>query len=337
MTFSNPSKAAQPSGLVLETSDAKASLSSLWKAVFFGPAGLRAGWRLLIFLAIAFTLLASFVLIRAGGVRGFLEDQKNAANITITPFLMGGSEAVAFLILCIAALVMGRIEHRKFDEYGLPWRRAFRTQFWIGCLAGFSAISGTLGVMFLLHGFRITGIALHGAAIVYAVVSWGIAFILVGLFEEFLCRGYVQYTLASGIGFWPSALLVSFFFGFTHAFNPNETAVGALAAGLFGLLFCFFLKRTGNLWIAVGFHAAWDWGQMFYGVPDSGIVPYHNVFNSVFSGPRWLAGGSAGPEASILTPIALIVAGLVFSRYDRTVRYSAERPRVRNAVPLVAE
>jgi uncharacterized protein len=29
----------------------------------------------------------------------------------------------------------------------------------------------------------------------------------------------------------------------------------------FGLLFCLSLRRTGSLWWAVGFHAAWDWGQ----------------------------------------------------------------------------
>jgi membrane protease YdiL (CAAX protease family) len=125
--------------------------------------------------------------------------------------------------------------------------------------------------MFLLHGFRVTGFALHGTTIFSALIAWGIAFVLVGLFEEFLCRGYVQYTLASGIGFWPAAFVMSGLFGLGHAFNSGETVVGAVAAGMFGLLFCLFLRRTGNLWCAVGFHAAWNWGQTFYGVPDSSM------------------------------------------------------------------
>lgn len=125
--------------------------------------------------------------------------------------------------------------------------------------------------MFLLHGFRVTGLALHGTTIFSALIAWGIAFVLVGLFEEFLCRVYVQYTLASGIGFWPAAFVMSGLFGLGHAFNSGETVVGAVAAGMFGLLFCLFLRRTGNLWCAVGFHAAWNWGQTFYGVPDSGM------------------------------------------------------------------
>jgi membrane protease YdiL (CAAX protease family) len=288
-----------------------------FKSIFIGPNGLRAGWRVLIFSALVVVLLGSFVLIRAGGVQGFREAQKHAAELTITPLLMFKGEAVAFLLICVAALIMGKIEHRKFSEYGLPLRLALRKDFWIGAGSGFLAISGTLLAIFLLHGFHVTGLALHGTAILSSMAAWGIAFLMVGLFEEFLNRGYIQYTLASGIGFWPAALVMSFLFGFGHYFNANETAVGSISAGLFGLLFCFFLRRTGNLWIAVGFHAAWDWGQIFYGVPDSGIVPYHNVVSSTFSGPRWLTGGIVGPEASILCPIALLVVGLIFSRYYR--------------------
>jgi len=293
---------------------------SAWR-IFIGPNGLRAGWRLLIFSALVVVLLGSFLLIRNGGVQGFKEAQKHAAEITVTPLLMIKSEAVAFLLLCLATLIMGKIEQRKFSEYGLPLRWALGKDLWRGSLWGLLAISGTLLTMFLLHGFRVTGLALHGTAILSSIVAWGIAFLLAGLFEEFLCRGYAQYTLASGIGFWPAAFVMSGMFAFGHAFNPIETGVGVVATGLFGLLHCLFLRRTGNLWIAIGFHVGWDWGQTFYGVPDSGMLPYHNVFSSSFSGPQWLTGGIVGPEASVLCPIALLVAGLVFSRYYRKNRY----------------
>jgi len=257
------------------------------------------------------------VLARSGGIQGFLDQQKQLRQITITPSLLGESDAITFLIVCIATLVMAKIERRKFGEYGLPLRRALSKEFCIGTAFGFSAISGTLLAVFLLHGFRITGFALHGTAIFSSATAWVLAFVAVGLFEEFICRGYVQYTLASAVGFWPAAFVISGLFGLAHAFNPGETAVGAISAGLFGILLCFFLRRTGNLWCAVGFHAAWDWGQMFYGVADSGLQPYHNVFSSTFRGPAWLTGGSVGPEASVLTPIALVIVALIFSHYYR--------------------
>ena len=328
MTFANPVKAAENLAVVSTESFQRSSRSKLGlKRIFIGPNGMRAGWRVLMFIALFGLLLGGFVLIRAGGPEAFWEQYKNQSHITITPLLMGGSEAITLLFLCIAALVMGKLEHRKFGEYGLPLRLALRKDFWVGSLTGFLAISGTLLTMFLLHGFRVSGLAIHGPTILSSLFGWGIAFLLVGLVEEFLFRGYIQYTLTSGVGFWPAAFVMSGLFGLGHFFNSYENAVGSVAVVMFGVLLCLFLRRTGNLWCAVGFHLGYDWGQMFYGVPDSGIVPYHNLLSSTLSGPQWLTGGMVGPEASVLTPIALLLVALIFSRYYRGIRYQVQKPQ----------
>ena len=89
-----------------------------------------------------------------------------------------------------------------------------------------------------------------------------------------------------------------------------------------GLRACIALRRTGNLWWPIGFHAAWDWGQtFFYGVPDSGLSASRNFLHAEFHGPNWLTGGSTGPEGSVLTLIALIVASLLVLRFYPEVRY----------------
>jgi membrane protease YdiL (CAAX protease family) len=328
MTIANQLKSAENLPVLsTEAFPPSSRLTFGLESVFVGPNGLRAGWRLLMFLALFAILLGGFVLIRAGGPQGFLEKYRNQGHITITPLVMGKSEAITLLFLCGAAVIMGKLEHRKFSEYGLPVGKTLGKDFWIGSFSGFLAISGTLLTMFLFHGFRITGLALHGTAIVSSLVGWGIAFLLAGLVEEFLFRGYIQYTLASGIGVWPAAFVMSALFGLGHFFNSNENAVGSETVVLFGLLLCLFLRRTGNLWCAVGFHLGYDWGQMFYGVPDSGIVPYHNLLSSTLSGPRWLTGGMVGPEASFLTPLALLVAALVFSRHHGEIRYQVQEPQ----------
>jgi len=328
MTFANPVKASEivPS-LSTETSQPSSHAPFGLKQIFVGPNGVRAGWRVLMFIALVAILLGGFVLIRAGGPEAFREQYRNQGQVTITPLLMAGSEALTLLFLCIAALAMGKLERRKFGEYGLPLRLALRKDFWVGSLTGFLAISGTLLTIFLLHGFRITGLAIHGTAILSSLFGWGIAFLLAGLVEEFLFRGYIQYTLTSGIGFWPAAFVMSGLFGLGHFFNSHESARGSETVVLFGLLLCLFLRRTGNLWCAVGFHLGYDWGQMFYGVPDSGIVPYHNLLSSTFSGPQWLTGGAVGPEASFLTPLALLVVAVIFSRYHPETRYQIQRPQ----------
>jgi uncharacterized protein len=278
-----------------------------------GLRGLSVGWRLLLFLTLLGTLLGGLILIANGGPAGVRRAHQQASHMTVTPLLLGSSELVTFLLLCLPTWVMGKIEDRPFGAYGLPWRRALGKDFWMGGLAGFSALSGTLFTIFLFHGFEITGRALQGTAILSSLASWAIAFLLVGLSEEFLFRGYLQYTLAAGIGFWPAAFLLSSLFAIGHAFNPRETFTGVASVMLFGLLLSLFLRRTGSLWCSVGFHAAYDWGQTFFGVSDSGIVPYHNFFASRFHGPAWLTGGTVGPEASLFTPFALAGVAVLFS------------------------
>src|SRR5208283_2798560 len=92
-------------------------------------------------------------------------------------------------------------------------------------------------------------------------------------YEEFLFRGYVQFTLGLGIGFWPAAVLLSAGFGYVHLSNGGENWIGAASVATIGLLFAFTLRRSGNLWYAVGLHASFDWGETFlYSVPNSGEV-----------------------------------------------------------------
>ena len=140
-----------------------------------------------------------------------------------------------------------------------------------------------------------------------------VMFTFVGLFEEFLFRGYMQYTLADGIGFWPAAVVLSLLFGGAHLGNPGEGWVGAASVVLIALFFCFSLKRTGNLWYAVGLHASFDWGETYlYSVPNSGTFMAGHLSDAVLkAGPKWLTGGTVGPEGSVFCFLTILLQFLV--------------------------
>ncbi len=106
-----------------------------------------------------------------------------------------------------------------------------------------------------------------------------------------------------------------------HLRNDGEQWRGVLAAALIGFFFCLTLRRTGNLWFAVGFHAAWDWGEtFFYSVPDSGMVAPGHLLTSSHRGSDWLSGGSVGPEGSVLCFVVMAVLWIAFNRvYPRAV------------------
>jgi hypothetical protein len=285
--------------------------------IFFGPGGLRPLWRVLIYLAMVRIL---YVLLSAA--LNFVEDS-DARFLWIAM----ASEFALLVAAIVPALVMARLEKRSPDEYGLPVPDAFGKLFWSGVLWGLAALSVLMLVLHGDHAFTFGKLALHGLRIIKFAAFWGVFFLIVAFAEEFLLRGYSLFTLSQAIGFWPAAVLLSIAFGAIHQLNPGEAWNGILAASCIGLFFCLTLRRTGSLWFAVGFHAAWDWGESYlYSVPDSGGISPGHLFKSSLHGPNWLTGGSVGPEGSALIFVLLIVLWIVFDRAYPKVKYNPAPP-----------
>lgn len=103
--------------------------------------------------------------------------------------------------------------------------------------------------------------------------------------------------------------------------NHGGNVLGLLEVVATGLLFCLAIRRSGNLWFAVGFHAAWDWAEtFFYGTPDSGLLGVGHLLNSSTRGPNWLTGGLAGPEGSIIAIFVLLLCALLIHfRFPKTI------------------
>ena len=289
------------------------------RAVILGPRGLRAGWRLVIFalILVAMGAGARAIIIRFLIPAGFDPNK-------FTPWQVAVPDGFFVCVLAVAAWVMSKIEGRKMGRYGLPVEPGLIKPLWSGLWMGFLASSATLFVIYLLHGLQMASPRIRGATILTSAAAWAGAFLLAAIAEEFLFRGYAQFTLSTGIGFWPAAAALSALFGLSHLSNKGENVFGALSVVCFGLLLCLFLRRTGTLWCAVGFHLGYDWSQtFFYGVPNSGFTPSHNLFQVTLNGPQWLTGGTVGPEASVTCPLVLAVVAILFSRAHRGARYQA--------------
>ena len=270
--------------------------------IFVGPNGIRAGWRLAIFLALDLAFI--YGIVHIPGIRSLLPSQQ----IFTAKGLLFSEGLLNLLPLLLAAGVMTLIEKRSFADYGMPLQEAFGKRFWQGVPLGFVMLSILLLLIGALHGFSIDGVAVGGTAAFSLAILYFIGFTLVGLFEEFSFRGYMQSTLGSGIGFWPAAIILSIVFGAVHLGNTAEAKVGAFMAGCFGLVAAFALWRTENIWLPIGMHASFDWGETyFYGTPDSGILAQGHFLKSSFRGPDWLTGGTVGPEGSVFVFAVLIL------------------------------
>src|SRR5579872_2212368 len=90
--------------------------------MFFGPQGLRPGWRLLLYVGMwrIFRELLGLLL------------EKIDPHVPIKLWLDLITEFGSFAAVAVPAVVMGWMEKRPFGDYGLPRRGAFGKLFWTG-------------------------------------------------------------------------------------------------------------------------------------------------------------------------------------------------------------
>jgi hypothetical protein len=299
---------------------------STLRRIFIGKDGLRAGWSLLIFIALFAALMfaARFV-----GDKIHPPASKTAqtnSEIPPTPAIFIG-EGIPFLGALFVAWIMSKIERRPNAVYGFGGTRKLRN-FLAGLVWGIVCLSLLILILLKTGLLVIDGRVLFGRDIFRYGAIWLLMFFEVGLLEEYLTRGYLQYTLTRGLagiyqwafktrhsaalGFWTSAAILSILFGLGHGKNPGESPIGLLSAGLAAMVFCFSLWRTGSLWWAIGIHTSWDWGQSFlYGVADSGMMAQHHLLATHPLGKPILSGGTTGPEGSIFTIAILALISLI--------------------------
>ncbi len=265
------------------------------KWLFVGRDGLRYGWRFLIFAAAIFLAVQ------------FLEQPAIAfltAKLHIAPNALSApsiivSGAFDLILILIVTGVVARFERRRIDSYGLPINQAFGGFFWNGAIAGFAAIAFVGAGMLITGGMSIQGIALRGSDLTTSPFLWLVAMLFVGVTEEYVFRGYALQSLWRGAGFWPATLITTALFAGAHLSKPHENAIDIGIIFALGVLLCVSVRVTGSLWWAVGWHAAFDFGQFFIiGTRNGGQVPQGRLFDATFVGPAWITGGELGTEAS---------------------------------------
>ena len=178
-------------------------------------------------------------------------------------------------------------------------------------LAGVMLAEGGVGhVAIRLRDHGLASIAWHQLLLVAC-------FAAVGASEEILNRGYPLHELARGVGFWPAAVATSLLFGWEHL-AEGDPAMGSLGVFAFAMVACASLRATGSLWFAIGYHAAWDYGESgVLGIPDSSFLLSGALGETRVTGMPLLTGGAAGPEGSVLTLALLAVLFAWFVRMQR--------------------
>ena len=273
---------------------------------------LRAGARFLLFAVV--TALSLFALDaglhRIPALEALFARMRSGSIPWSVTFLVGSALIVVLGLSALAA----RLERRSLAAHGLPLRSAFGRRFWQGALWGLVMMTLVIGAIWGLGGISFEPPSLSVAGIAFYAVVWAISFTIGGIYEELLFRGYALSSLGQAIGFWPAAMTLAALFGALHLLNQGESVIGALNVVAYALFASLTLRRTGNLWFAIGIHASWNYAQaVLYGVPVSGMQAEGQVLQAHVDGATWLTGGTVGPEGSAPGFLVLALAFVLFA------------------------
>ncbi len=150
----------------------------------------------------------------------------------------------------------------------------------------------------------------YGTSSPAVIIFFFLAFILQGMGEEVLFRGYLLMSLTRRNKEWVAIIVSSVMFSLFHLPNSGFSAIAFLNITLFGVFAAVFMLKRGSIWAASAIHTAWNFLQgNVFGVSVSGNPKFESVFNSVSNdyGALW-NGGAFGLEGGLAATTVLLVA-----------------------------
>lgn len=270
---------------------------------------LRAGWRLLLYLALTgilvFAVVATY---NAAATRLFGRSS--------------GREILGLALLCAAALftaflMLRFVDKRPFAAIGFALHRRVWIEIGQGFFQGFALVS----LVFLVEwGGGWVGVSQPALRVLEVFRSLGyyiVLFALAGAFEEIAARGYAFQALVQGTGKTVAVCISSLIFGLGHAGNAHANAFSIINTIFAGMWLSVAYLKTRSLWLPTSLHMTWNLALGFvYGFPVSGAPLPQSIVRLSERGPVWLTGGNYGPEAGAVTTLVLILATVYIWRSD---------------------
>ncbi len=282
-----------------------------WRALFLRGDRLHPLWRVALFLtalvlaetAIDSVVILLLLLVQPSGLPA-AELLSELGSGQTPRLLFLGVSVLRLPVYGGLALLLGRLLDREpAATMGLSTARAGRDGL-LGLLIGLAA-------MLLVAAARL---ALGWATLQRGGGSAGLflldllALLAAAAAEEIAFRGYVQRAIAAWKGPLAGVLVSAALFSFAHVLNPNVNVVGVLNIVLAGVVFALAVERRGTLWLATGYHLAWNLAQgALLGMPVSGMA-WDGLLALSDGGPALLTGGTFGPEGGLLATTALLLS-----------------------------
>ena len=278
--------------------------------VFHTPeGGLRAGWRVLLFLAL-FSVFYEAV---------------NTFIAYVRPADYAALQIEQYVLLVLAAwlahyIMLRWVDHTSWSYVGLGAEQCTSRALVVGLALGSLCILVPSAGLLLAHDLTlVTG--LQGRHDWLVLASGGaLLFLPQSLVEELLSRGYIFAALRDWVGEMGALAFTSVGFGLLHMGNPGATAQSVSVVVLAGIFLGAILVITRSLYAAWMSHFAWNWSMAdLLHAPVSGVRFPYSAYRVDDSGPDWLTGGSWGPEGGVAAAVGMIAGIALLIAWRRRV------------------
>lgn len=208
-------------------------------------------------------------------------------------------------------------EKRKLHTMGFV-RKGFVLQYIKGLLIGTAAFGAAYLVCLGTGSVQFEGAASDMIPI-YILLYFG-GYMVQGMAEEVICRGFLLVSLSRKYSVWFSAAASSLLFMALHFANNGMTVLSMVNLFLFGMFMALLFIQSGNIWIIAAVHSVWNFMQgNVMGVQVSGLAKQNSIFLTTFTDGRdFLNGGSFGLEGGLAVTVTLLTAiGIVYYRMNK--------------------
>jgi membrane protease YdiL (CAAX protease family) len=201
-----------------------------------------------------------------------------------------------------------------------------------GILLGLGLCAASVGVIWILGGYRVDGVA-DRSTWASSIMNGLTISVISGVVEELALRGLVLRILAEVFGRWWALAISALLFGVLHMANPGSSVIVGLALVVeAGFLLGVAYLWTQRLWLPIGLHAAWNFAQAtIFGGALSGYQ-VSAIIDAKLVGPEWISGGAFGIEGSVVSTIICCAAACAI--LWQTLRKGATAARDRDGLDL---
>ena len=170
-----------------------------------------------------------------------------------------------------------------------------------GCAVALSAVTGNLTLR------------ANPAPAVGMIVLYFLGYMVQGMSEEILCRGYLMVSMQRGCPLWVAILTNALIFAVLHMGNPGVTPLALLNLLLFGIFASLYTLRRGSLWGIGAIHTVWNFAQgNIFGISVSGMSGNPSLLIATTSeGGTLIHGGAFGMEGGLAVTLVLTVGCVV--------------------------